>query len=112
MKYLFATLLFLLLISTKVFAQQSENIYGVWANRDGEFVEILDDDTFTRYKIKEGTKDILSQGFIDYEDRSMNITRTDTVNEYSLDYFIGNENLIIQKPYEIDAWLWEKIYDY
>ena len=57
MKYLFGMLIFLyfLMVSVHGYAQNTE-IYGIWANLEGEYVEIAYDNTFLRYEIDKGTK--------------------------------------------------------
>lgn len=112
MKYLFGALLFLflLLMGTKVFAQSNE-IYGLWYNQEGEFVRIFQNDTFNRFSVESGTKKkiTISKGTIEYVDKELRIVRKDTTDTYDLCYYIGNETMVICKPRSSKAWLWYKI---
>ena len=119
MKYLFAALLFLyfLLVGTWAFGQT--DIYGMWGTVDGEYVEIFPDNTFKRYNLRglNKRKEILAEGYIEYKVapsglERLEIHRTDTMDTYNLDYFMGYDNMVITKPRESEAWLWEKLYDY
>jgi len=112
MKYLFGALLFLflLLMGTKVFAQNPE-IYGLWANTEGEFVKIFENDTFNRFTVEAITKRkiIISTGKIEYVNKELRIVRKDTIDMYNLCYYIGNETMVICKPRSQQAWLWRRI---
>jgi hypothetical protein len=106
-------IIFLFLLVNYNISAQNENIYGLWGNTEGEYVDITNDDMFVRYKVGQyNNKEILSQGYIEYYGKEMHIIRTDTVDNYNLGYFVGSENLVIAKPYSNRAWVWEKIYDY
>ena len=112
MKYLFGGLLFLflLLMGTKVFAQSNE-IYGLWANAEGEFVKIFENDTFNRFTVEANTKRkiTVSTGTIEYVNKELRIVRKDTIDTYDLCYYIGNETMVVCKPRSQQAWLWRKI---
>jgi len=105
-------ILLLLFISYNAFSQT--NIYGMWGTVDGEYVEIFPDNTFKRYNLRglNNRKEILAEGYIEYDGERLEVYRTDTVDTYDLDYFMGYENMVITKPRESEAWLWEKLYDY
>jgi len=105
-------ILLLLFISYNAFSQT--NIYGMWGTVDGEYVEIFPDNTFKRYNLRglNKRKEILAEGYIEYDGERLEVYRTDTVDTYDLDYFMGYENMVITKPRESEAWLWEKLYDY
>lgn len=112
MKYLFGTLLllFFILIGTYAFAQPPE-IYGLWHNQEGEFVEIDYNDTFTRFVVIPATKKKkpLATGKIEYTNKELRIFRSDTTDIYNLCYYIGNETLVICRPRSTEAWLWQKV---
>jgi hypothetical protein len=105
-------ILLLLFISYNAFSQT--DIYGMWGTVDGEYVEIFPDNTFKRYNLRglNKRKEILAEGYIEYDGERLEVYRTDTVDTYDLDYFMGYENMVITKPRESEAWLWEKLYDY
>lgn len=112
MKYLFGALLFLflLLMGTYTFAQPSE-IYGLWYNQEGEFVEIDYNNDFNRFIVIPGSKKkrILARGKIEYIEKELRILRSDTADVYSLCYYIGNETMVICRPRSTKAWLWQKL---
>jgi len=105
-------ILLLLFISYNAFSQT--DIYGMWGTVDGEYVEIFPDNTFKRYNLRglNKRKEVLAEGYIEYDGERLEVHRTDTVDAYDLDYFMGYENMVITKPRESEAWLWEKLYDY
>ena len=106
-------IIFLFLLVSYNINAQNENIYGLWGAIEEEYVDIKDDDTFVRYKVDQyNNKEILSRGYIEYYGEEIHIIRTDTIDNYDLGYFVGSENLVIEKPYSNQAWVWEKIYDY
>tara|TARA_R100001086_G_scaffold34939_1_gene15817 strand:- start:153 stop:494 length:342 start_codon:yes stop_codon:yes gene_type:complete len=112
MKYLFGALLFLyfLLMSAWAYGQQDE-IYGLWYNQEGEFVEIDYNDTFNRFIVVPNNKKkiILARGSIKYIKKELRIFRSDTSDVYDLCYYLGNETMVICKPRSTQAWLWQKL---
>ena len=104
----------LLLLFTSYNAFSQTNIYGMWGTADGEYVEIFPDNTFRRYTLKglNKRKQTIAEGHIEYNNNVIEVYRTDTTDVYDLNYFMGYENMVISKPYESEAWLWEKLYDY
>ena len=108
-------IIFAILIATTCYSQ-NENIYGLWYNSDKEYVEILNDNSFIRYgKNQYGGRKNLAIGYIEFYDEdqfTMHVRRTDTILNYDLGYFIGNETMVIEKPNTPNAWLWQKISDY
>lgn len=107
-------IILLLLLFTSYNAFSQTDIYGMWGTVDGEYVEIFPDNTFRRYKLKGlyKRKETIAEGYIEYNDNFIEVFRTDTVDAYNLNYFMGYENMVISKPYEVEAWLWEKLHDY
>ena len=103
-------LLLLLLFSVISYAQMPE-IYGLWYNQEGEFVEIDYNNTFNRFIVIKGNKKkkILARGNIKYVEKELRIFRSDTTDAYSLCYYIGNETMVICKPRSTKAWLWLKL---
>ena len=95
--------LFFILLSTFTFAQ--EDIYGLWVNQDGEYVTIQENNTFERY-IKNS---ILSKGIVEIVDGEMLITRKDTLDNYKLCYYVGNETMVVCRPRDEKAWLFYKL---
>jgi len=63
MKYLFTTIL-LLILSTHTFAQLND-AQGLWVSQEHEYVEIKLDNTFERYSLVNKTKSILAFGSIE-----------------------------------------------
>jgi len=104
--------LLLLLFSITLYSQAPE-IYGLWYNTEGEFVKIFQNDTFNRFTVEAGTrkKITVSTGTIEYVDKELRIVRKDTIDTYSLCYYIGNETMVVCRPRSQQAWLWQKISD-
>ena len=105
---------FLLLITFMVgslaFGQEDVpyEMFGVWANLEGEVLTInrnLGDVTFIR---KSKTK-IEAAGTIELEEGQLRIFRRDNDDEYDLAFFIGTDNMVITKPRSSRAWLWFRI---
>ncbi len=61
-------------------------IYGYWLNTDSEILLIQTNNTFTRRSKSE----VLAKGEIIINDNNINVFRTDTNEEYNLEYFLGN----------------------
>ena len=103
-------LLLLLLFSVASYTQSNE-IYGLWYNAEGEFVKIFENDTFNRFTVEAITKRkiIISTGKIEYVNKELRIVRKDTIDMYNLCYYIGNETMVICKPRSQQAWLWRRI---
>ena len=103
-------LLLLLLLSAQAFSQPPE-IYGLWYNQEGEFVEIDYNDAFNRFIVIPGSKKkrILARGTIKYIEKELRILRSDTADVYNLCYYLGNETMVICKPRSTEAWLWQKL---
>ncbi len=95
--------LFFILLSTFTFAQ--EDIYGLWVSQEGEYVTIRENNTFKRYT-KEST---LAKGNIELTEEGMRIIRKDTLDNYQLCYYVGNETMVVCKPRDEKAWLFYKI---
>ena len=102
--------LFFILFSAISFAQTPE-IYGLWVNGEGEFVEINYDNTFERFKVisKTKAKRILAKGIVEKVGEELRVIRKDTIDGYNLCYYMGNEILVICKPRSNQAWLWQKL---
>lgn len=103
-------ILFSLLVSSLAFGQEDipVSLFGIYANGDGEVLQIsrdLDKVVFQRrskYKME-------ATGTIKLVDGELHIIRADKKDEYSLAFFIGNENIVIHKPRSTQAWLWTRI---
>tara|TARA_X000001382_G_C3014582_1_gene129634 strand:- start:190 stop:489 length:300 start_codon:yes stop_codon:yes gene_type:complete len=95
--------LFFILLSTLTFAQQ--DVTGLWISQEGEFVTITEN-TFERY-----TKDktTLAKGIIEVTEQEMFIIRKDTLDNYTLCYYVGNETMVVCKPRDEKVWLFYKI---
>ena len=103
-------IVFSLLVSSLAFGQEDipVSLFGVYANGDGEVLQInrdLDKVIFIR---KSKTK-IEAAGTIEMVDGELHIVRADCKDEYSLAFFIGNETIVISKPRSTSAWLWTRI---
>jgi hypothetical protein len=80
-------------------------IYGYWLNRDSEILLIQTNNTFTRRSKSE----VLAKGDIVIDDNNINVFRTDTNEEYNLEYFLGNQTLVVKKPNSDEAWIFTKV---
>lgn len=108
--------LFLLLtmgLSTMMFSQTEEtnsldNILGVWQNIDGEFLRVSRDYEKIIF-VRRTSSEIKATGEIYIVDGTMRIVRNDVEDSYNLGYYVGNESMVICKPNDVQAWLWNKI---
>jgi hypothetical protein len=98
----------ILLSSLAVSANETNpKIYGYWLNNDSEILLIQTNNTFSR---RSKTK-VLAQGELVIEDNNLSVLRTDTGEEYTLEYFLGEKTLVVKKPNSNEAWLFTKIGD-
>ena len=98
----------ILLSSLAVSANETDpKIYGYWLNNDSEILLIQTNNTFSR---RSKTK-VLAQGELVIEDNNLSVLRTDTGEEYTLEYFLGEKTLVVKKPKSNEAWLFTKVGD-
>ena len=96
----------ILLSSLSVSANDTNpKIYGYWLNTDSEILLIQTNNTFSRRSKSE----VLAQGELIIDDNNISVLRTDTGEEYTLEYFLGKETLVVKKPNSDQAWLFTKI---
>tara|TARA_B100001778_G_scaffold157905_1_gene129820 strand:+ start:259 stop:582 length:324 start_codon:yes stop_codon:yes gene_type:complete len=96
----------ILLSSLSVSANDTNpKIYGYWLNTDSEILLIQTNNTFSRRSKSE----VLAQGELIIDDNNISVLRTDTGEEYTLEYFLGKETLVVKKPHSDQAWLFTKI---
>ena len=107
MKNLLVSLTILLSSFTVSANENYPNIYGYWLNTDGEILLIQTDNTFSR----RNKSDVLAQGKIVIDSNKISVFRTDTDEEYILEYFLGKETLVVMKPNSDEAWLFTKVGD-
>ena len=105
MKNLILSTAFLLSSFTLFADETNPNIYGYWLNLDSEILLIQTDNTFTR----RSESNILAKGEIIISEDNISVLRTDTGEEYTLEYFLGNETLVVKKPNSDQAWLFTKV---
>ena len=98
-----------ILLSSLVVSANETNpkIYGYWLNNDSEILLIQTNNTFSR---RSKTK-VLAQGELVIEDNNLSVLRTDTGEEYTLEYFLGEKTLVVKKPNSDEAWLFTKVGD-
>ena len=95
-----------LLSSFALFADETNpKIYGYWLNLDSEILLIQTNNTFTR----RSESNILAKGEIIISEDNISVLRTDTGEEYTLEYFLGNETLVVRKPNSEQAWLFTRV---
>ena len=105
MKNLILSTAFLLSSFTLFADETNPNIYGYWLNLDSEILLIQTDNTFTR----RSESNILAKGEIIISQDNISVLRTDTGEEYTLEYFLGNETLVVKKPNSDQAWLFTRV---
>ncbi len=96
------------LLFTTFALSQNNDIYGVWASHEGEYVVIKENNTFVRFIKKDSIK-VLAKGNLDVKDYEILVSRKDTLDNYTLCFYIGNETMTVCKPREKKAWLFYKI---
>ena len=98
----------ILLSSFAVSANETDpKIYGYWLNNDSEILLIQTNNTFSRRSQSE----VLAQGELIIGDDDISVLRTDTGEEYTLEYFLGEKTLVVKKPKSNEAWLFTKVGD-
>ena len=96
----------ILLSSLSVSANDTNpKIYGYWLNTDSEILLIQTNNTFTRRSKSE----VLAQGELIIDDNNISVLRTDTCEEYTLEYFLGKETLGVKITHSDQALLFTKI---
>ena len=104
----YITLSLTLFLSTFSYSDNNnpDNIYGYWLNNDSEILLIQTNNTFTR----SDKFSVLAEGEIQFIDNKILVYRTDTIQEYILEYYLGNETLVVMKPNsQEEAWLFTRI---
>jgi|TARA_B100001142_G_C13985088_1_gene520417 hypothetical protein len=104
----YITLSLTLFLSTFSYSDNNnpDNIYGYWLNNDSEILLIQTNNTFTR----SDKFSVLAEGEIQFIDNKILVYRTDTIQEYILEYYLGNETLVVMKPNsQEEAWLFSRI---
>ena len=98
----------ILLSSLVVSANETDpKIYGYWLNNDSEILLIQTNNTFSRRSQSE----VLAKGELIIGDDNISVLRSDTGEEYTLEYFLGEKTLVVKKPNSEVAWLFTKIGD-
>jgi hypothetical protein len=105
MKKLILSLTILLSSLTVSANETNPKIYGYWLNNDSEILLIQTDNTFSR----RSKSDIIAQGELIIDENNISVLRSDTGEEYNLEYFLGEETLVVKKPNSDQAWLFTKI---
>tara|TARA_B100000035_G_C20549722_1_gene357658 strand:+ start:188 stop:511 length:324 start_codon:yes stop_codon:yes gene_type:complete len=85
--------------------ENPSNIYGYWLNNESEILLIQLDNTFKR----SDKLSVLAEGNLEFIDNKILVYRSDTDQEYILDYFLGKETLVVMKPNSEEAWLFSRI---
>ena len=88
-------------------SENPPNIYGYWLNNESEILLIQLDNSFTR----SDKFSLLAEGNLEFIDNKILVYRTDTNEEYILEYFLGQETLVVMKPNSQEAWLFSRIGD-
>ena len=86
-------------------SENPSNIYGYWLNNESEILLIQLDNSFTRCD----KFSVLAEGKVEFIDNTILVYRTDTNEEYVLEYFLGKETLVVMKPNSQEAWLFSRI---
>ena len=88
-------------------SENPSNIYGYWLNNESEILLIQLDNSFTR----SDKHSVLAEGKLEFIDNKILVFRTDTDEEYILEYYLGKETLVVMKPFSDEAWLFNRIVD-
>lgn len=103
-------LLFSLLVSSLAFGQEEvpHELLGVWMNGEGEALIVKLQGPNVTFQRRTSTR-IEASGTIEMVDGDLLVRRYDIKDTYKLELFIGNETMVIYKPYSTQAWLWSRI---
>lgn len=102
-----------LLFAATAYSQQVPiDAYGTWVSYEhqDQLRIFLDDDQTVFIRSNDGS--VLAQGTITVDGDNFVITRSDVYDNYTLGTFVGNETMVISKPYQAQSWLWVKVSDY
>ena len=105
MKNILFSLTILLSSFTLSASETNPKIYGYWLNTDSEILLIQ-----TIILLQEDLiLNVIAKGELVIGENNLSVLRTDTGEEYILEYFLGKETLVVKKPNSDQAWLFTKV---
>ena len=107
MNYIYLSLTLFMNIFSYSENNNPNEIYGYWLNNESEVLLIQTNNTFTR----SDKFSVLAEGEVEFVDNKILVYRSDTNEEYILEYYLGNETLVVMKPNSQEAWLFSRIGD-
>ena len=72
--------------------------------------QTINDEKFNTFS-RRSQSEVLAQGELIIGDDDISVLRTDTGEEYTLEYFLGEKTLVVKKPNSDEAWLFTKVGD-
>ncbi len=105
MNYIYLSLTLFMNIFSYSENNNPNEIYGYWLNNESEVLLIQTNNTFTR----SDKFSVLAEGEVEFVDNKILVYRSDTNEEYILEYYLGNETLVVMKPNSQEAWLFSRI---
>jgi len=107
MNYIYLSLTLFMNILSYSENNNPNEIYGYWLNNESEVLLIQTNNTFTR----SDKFSVLAEGEVEFVDNKILVYRSDTNETYFLEYYLGNETLVVMKPNSQEAWLFSRIGD-
>lgn len=107
MNYIYLSLTIFMNIFSYSENNNPDEIYGYWLNNESEVLLIQTNNTFTR----SDKFSVLAEGEVEFVDNKILVYRSDTNEKYFLEYYLGNETLVVMKPNSQEAWLFSRIGD-
>ena len=97
--------------TTTLLSSQSDSpsLYGLWVNLDRELLTIQPNNTFVRHTATNPST-IISRGKLEVVNKELYVIRTDTGENYTLRFHIGENTFVVTKPgTEERVWLFERL---
>ena len=97
--------------TTTLLSSQSDSpsLYGLWVNLDRELLTIQPNNTFVR-QTATNPSTIISRGKLEVVNNELYVIRTDTGENYTLRFHIGENTFVVTKPgTEERVWLFERL---
>ena len=97
--------------TTTLLSSQSDSpsLYGLWVNLDRELLTIQPNNTFVR-QTATNPSTIISRGKLEVVNNELYVIRTNTGENYTLRFHIGENTFVVTKPgTEERVWLFERL---
>lgn len=95
--------------TTLLNAQIPAVLHGLWVNEDNELLTIQPNNTFVR-QTATNPSTIIARGELKADKKTLYILRTDSGEEYSLQFYVGEDVFVVNRPGSSErAWLFQRL---